>query len=179
MSIERRRSGGSTPASSPASPPAAAGRDGAAEAEGDGARIFTGFHEARICFPPTYKFDVGSDDYDSSRKQRTPAWTDRVLFKVNSRPGTATASAQAPRPPPRITCEVEKYDSVRGLRCSDHRPVVKVFRIAGASGAAADDDGDPGAPGRADGGRGRKRRKGGYLQRMLRSFKCNRIAPVD
>ena len=31
-------------------------------------------------FPPTYKFDAGSDRYDTSRKKRSPAWTDRVLF---------------------------------------------------------------------------------------------------
>ncbi|KAJ1553151.1 hypothetical protein HK096_009027, partial [Nowakowskiella sp. JEL0078] len=37
-------------------------------------------HEGNLEFPPTFKFDVGSADYDSSEKKRTPAWCDRILF---------------------------------------------------------------------------------------------------
>jgi hypothetical protein len=43
---------------------------------------FDGFQEQRISFPPTYKFDRGTDVYDTSRKHRDPAWCDRVLFRV-------------------------------------------------------------------------------------------------
>ena len=32
-------------------------------------------------FAPTYKYDLFSEDYDTSEKCRTPAWTDRVLWK--------------------------------------------------------------------------------------------------
>ncbi|KAI3639961.1 hypothetical protein MIR68_002002 [Amoeboaphelidium protococcarum] len=42
---------------------------------------FQGFQEGKITFPPTYRFDVGTNDYDTSEKARIPAWTDRVLFK--------------------------------------------------------------------------------------------------
>ncbi|CAK0869306.1 unnamed protein product [Prorocentrum cordatum] len=35
------------------------------------------FEEAIINFPPTYKFDVNTDNYDTSAKQRVPSWTDR------------------------------------------------------------------------------------------------------
>lgn len=44
-------------------------------------QIFRGFIEGKIDFPPTYKYDLFSDDYDTSEKCRTPAWTDRVLWK--------------------------------------------------------------------------------------------------
>lgn len=30
--------------------------------------VFKGFEEGPLLFPPTYKFDVGTDNYDSSAK---------------------------------------------------------------------------------------------------------------
>ena len=41
---------------------------------------FENFHEPRITFNPTYKFDPGTENYDSSAKNRIPAYTDRILF---------------------------------------------------------------------------------------------------
>lgn len=38
-------------------------------------KIFQGFVEAPIYFMPTYKFDVNTDIYDTSSKQRVPSWT--------------------------------------------------------------------------------------------------------
>ncbi|ROT80516.1 putative synaptojanin-1 [Penaeus vannamei] len=43
-------------------------------------KCFKGFIEGDIAFAPTYKYDLFSDDYDTSEKSRIPAWTDRVLF---------------------------------------------------------------------------------------------------
>ena len=40
-----------------------------------------GFREALIRFAPTYKYDPGTNIYDSSEKMRVPSWTDRVLYK--------------------------------------------------------------------------------------------------
>lgn len=37
--------------------------------------------EAPICFPPTYKYDHNSSNYDTSPKQRVPSWCDRILWK--------------------------------------------------------------------------------------------------
>jgi hypothetical protein len=44
-------------------------------------QVFSGFHEGETNFPPTYKYDLFCDDYDTSEKNRIPAWTDRVLWR--------------------------------------------------------------------------------------------------
>ena len=44
-------------------------------------KVFQGFNEGQPNFAPTYKYDLFCDDYDTSEKQRTPAWTDRVLWR--------------------------------------------------------------------------------------------------
>ena len=43
------------------------------------------FHEEKITFLPTYKFDNHSNIYDTSKKHRIPSWTDRILFKVGKK----------------------------------------------------------------------------------------------
>lgn len=44
-------------------------------------QVFKGFIEGKLDFAPTYKYDLFSEDYDTSEKCRTPAWTDRILWK--------------------------------------------------------------------------------------------------
>ena len=39
------------------------------------------FSEAPITFAPTYKYNVGGDEYDTSEKKRTPAWCDRIYYR--------------------------------------------------------------------------------------------------
>mmetsp|Transcript_16231 Transcript_16231/g.30700 ORF Transcript_16231/g.30700 Transcript_16231/m.30700 type:complete len:547 (+) Transcript_16231:228-1868(+) len=73
-------------------------------------KAFKGFKEGPVTFRPTYKFDKLSDKYDTSSKRRIPAWTDRIIFKENSR------------------IELLSYCSARNLRISDHRPVYASFR---------------------------------------------------
>ncbi|KAG5190457.1 Endonuclease/exonuclease/phosphatase [Tribonema minus] len=73
---------------------------------------FVGFSEARISFPPTYKYDKNSDTYDSSAKMRAPAWTDRVLFL-----------------PHQPAVQALDYRSVQTARHSDHRPVVGTYKV--------------------------------------------------
>ncbi|GAA5926948.1 hypothetical protein JCM10213_005533 [Rhodosporidiobolus nylandii] len=70
------------------------------------------FEEAPICFFPTYKYDHFSAQYDTSEKQRVPAWCDRVLWRA------------------------ERKESVKALSygrfeadMSDHRPVAAIFNV--------------------------------------------------
>jgi phosphatidylinositol-bisphosphatase len=73
-----------------------------ARAAGD---AFAGFAEAAIRFAPTYKYDLHSDTFDSSAKQRAPAYCDRVLWRAE----------------PNVACD--GYRSHPHLRSSDHRPI--------------------------------------------------------
>ena len=69
------------------------------------------FIEPHIAFPPTYKYDRGTSDYDTSNKGRIPAWCDRILYHC--------------REPSRIEClHYKRYEA----SISDHRPISGAFR---------------------------------------------------
>lgn len=36
---------------------------------------FSGYEEGPLLFRPTYRYDLGTDTYDTSEKMRIPAWT--------------------------------------------------------------------------------------------------------
>ncbi|KAF5285523.1 hypothetical protein FQR65_LT13221 [Abscondita terminalis] len=86
----------------------------------DGA-AFKGFLEANITFPPTYKYDPGTQVFDTSSKQRTPAYTDRILYKQKA---NRRLSGQLETVP--LQCVI--YDSVPSITTSDHKPVWGVFK---------------------------------------------------
>jgi hypothetical protein len=70
------------------------------------------FDEMPITFAPTYKYDVGSDTYDTSEKRRAPAWCDRILSRGRNQQ------------------RLEQLDYRRhDVRVSDHRPVTGLFRM--------------------------------------------------
>ena len=69
------------------------------------------FFEGHIHFPPTYKFQDGTDNYDYN--ERVPGWTDRILYRANNLSDV-------------ILC---KYSSIFEAKTSDHKPVYAIFKI--------------------------------------------------
>ncbi|PKI56030.1 hypothetical protein CRG98_023570 [Punica granatum] len=75
-------------------------------------RVFVGWNEGKIYFPPTYKYSTNSDRYAGGdmhpkEKRRTPAWCDRILWYGEG---------------------LHQLSYVRGeSKFSDHRPVYGFF----------------------------------------------------
>ncbi|XP_053561148.1 synaptojanin-1 [Bombina bombina] len=101
-------------------------------------QVFRNFLEGKVNFAPTYKYDLFSDDYDTSEKCRTPAWTDRILWRRRKWPFDKSAedldllnsslqdekSAQYTWNPGSLL----HYGRAE-LKTSDHRPVVALIDI--------------------------------------------------
>ncbi|XP_006562466.1 inositol polyphosphate 5-phosphatase E isoform X2 [Apis mellifera] len=92
--------------------------------------VLRGFEEAPITFPPTYKYDPGTQNFDSSSKQRTPAYTDRILFKGkgHTRGYIRRVSHESSNSYKDGIIECLVYDSVPSICTSDHKPVWGVFK---------------------------------------------------
>ncbi|UJR10528.1 hypothetical protein I4U23_014731 [Adineta vaga] len=76
-------------------------------------RVFREFNEGPVQFPPTYKYDVGTDFYDTSEKARTPSYTDRILWR-SILPNVQTK---------------QLYYGRAEVKTSDHRPVSAMFDV--------------------------------------------------
>ncbi|GLV43240.1 Synaptojanin [Carabus blaptoides fortunei] len=85
--------------------------------------VFKNYQEGDINFPPTYKYDLFSDDYDTSEKCRAPAWTDRVLWKRRKQLPDIDNSTDDWSPG-----RLVHYGRAE-LKQSDHRPVIAIIDI--------------------------------------------------
>lgn len=73
--------------------------------------VFLEFEEAKLKFPPTYKFKVGTSDYDlKPSKVRIPSWCDRILFRGEG-------------------IQQLFYTSILTPTVSDHKPVASLFKV--------------------------------------------------
>ncbi|CAG4956326.1 unnamed protein product [Colias eurytheme] len=82
----------------------------------DSGEAFSEFSEPEIRFPPTYKFLLGTDDYDTKRK---PSWTDRILYKVIANNYENIT----------LRADLISYNHIPHYMVSDHKPVVAQFNI--------------------------------------------------
>ncbi|NWH47620.1 SYNJ1 protein, partial [Fregata magnificens] len=101
-------------------------------------QIFRGFLEGKINFAPTYKYDLFSDDYDTSEKCRTPAWTDRILWRRRKWPFDRSAEDldllnasfhDDSNVPYTWNPGTLLHYGRAELKTSDHRPVVALIDI--------------------------------------------------
>ncbi|KAJ7284044.1 inositol polyphosphate phosphatase [Mycena rebaudengoi] len=76
----------------------------------DSGAAFAGYEEGPLLFRPTYRYDLGTNIYDTSEKMRIPAWTDRILYRGGS-------------------LDLAVYSRAE-LKGSDHKPVFGIFRAA-------------------------------------------------
>nr|KAF6295864.1 inositol polyphosphate-5-phosphatase K [Myotis myotis] len=85
------------------------------------------FQEGPLLFPPTYKFDKNSNNYDTSEKKRKPAWTDRILWRLKRQPHTDSCTPR--RPAPHLSLSLRSYTSHMMYTISDHKPVTGTFDL--------------------------------------------------
>ncbi|KAK0150966.1 Phosphatidylinositol 4,5-bisphosphate 5-phosphatase A [Merluccius polli] len=100
----------------------------------DSETVLEGFLEGPLKFMPTYKFDVGTDTYDTSGKKRKPAWTDRILWRLR----VTAAAGSAPKAGKRASMSgltsgtkvtQHCYRSHMEYMVSDHKPVSSIFTL--------------------------------------------------
>lgn len=79
-------------------------------------RAFNEFEERLPAFPPTFKFEMGTSQYDMKRR---PAWTDRILFKPVGKGLNH-----------KLEVKQTSYKSHPTYSLSDHKPVSSEFVIS-------------------------------------------------
>ncbi|NXK85364.1 INP5K phosphatase, partial [Formicarius rufipectus] len=87
------------------------------------------FLEGPLQFKPTYKFDLYSDEYDTSEKKRKPAWTDRILWRVKNLCQDVSKEEEFSEEEQTISVTLNNYVSHMSYGISDHKPVTGTFGL--------------------------------------------------
>lgn len=74
---------------------------------------FAEFTEGKISWAPTYRYDAGTNTYDTSEKQRKPSYTDRVLHKAKNGDDLVLL----------------EYGRISQMMQSDHKPVYAIYDV--------------------------------------------------
>jgi hypothetical protein len=67
------------------------------------------FDEGQLNFEPTYKYIIGTSQYDN-KKKRVPSWCDRIIFKKND------------------DIQIMDYNRIN-YTLSDHKPIYGIYKI--------------------------------------------------
>ncbi|KAI8435880.1 hypothetical protein MSG28_004084 [Choristoneura fumiferana] len=80
------------------------------------------------------EYDPGSQQFDTSSKQRAPAYTDRILYKARTMTGNSSSAFSGLRRissvPVSSGLKCAAYNSVQSICTSDHKPVWGLFSAA-------------------------------------------------
>jgi phosphatidylinositol-bisphosphatase len=85
--------------------------------------VFTNYYEPPIEFMPTYKYDINTDNYDTSEKLRTPSWTDRILHSAKRLKVLNDNQNELD------TIQAIHYSCAKNIKFSDHRPVSGLYLV--------------------------------------------------
>lgn len=66
--------------------------------------------EGKINFPPTYKYNIGTSEYET-KKNRVPSWCDRIIYKKSE------------------GIHLQSYCTLQDISFSDHKPIYALFKI--------------------------------------------------
>nr|CCC92793.1 putative inositol/phosphatidylinositol phosphatase [Trypanosoma congolense IL3000] len=77
---------------------------------------WTGFVEFSPTFQPTYRYNIGTGNYDTSEKQRVPSYTDRIATWTRCKDH-------------QNSIKLESHRALTDIMCSDHKPVQALFRL--------------------------------------------------
>ncbi|RNF25379.1 putative inositol/phosphatidylinositol phosphatase [Trypanosoma conorhini] len=75
-----------------------------------------GFVDLTPTFPPTYRYDPGTNIYDTSEKQRVPSYTDRIVTWTR-------------RKSHHKLIRLERLRALQDILSSDHKPVQALLRL--------------------------------------------------
>ncbi len=87
---------------------------------------FGELRETLPSFSPSYKYRIGTSEYDT---KRAPAWTDRILYKAN----------EANYDMYELSVRQHGYTALQEFTQSDHKPVISNFTVTVFSPAIAAD----------------------------------------